>query len=187
MLENVLPDAALVVDAVLLVVELDTAVFADIDEIVWLVPSPVVAAGVVNCICMPPGFNMKLRDTAKCLEPQENFWLVKCPSQTKAPLTGRNSSSTDQTLRNEARELTDMLDHGFFFSDNSKETEPKLSPFRMIPAIERLCVIPDACTDQERQRTLTSGGASKNSHARPHRAGFGPRRTCRREPLNDRT
>ena len=48
MLENVLPDAALVVDAVLLVFELDTAVLADIDEVVRLVPSPAVAAEVVD-------------------------------------------------------------------------------------------------------------------------------------------
>ena len=91
------------------------------------------------------------------------FLTSEVPRQTKGAPTGTNSNSTDQPLlHNEARALTDMLDHCFFFSDNSKETEPKLSPFWMIPAIERLCVIPDACTDRERQRTCSSGGASKN-------------------------
>jgi hypothetical protein len=63
-LEDVLPDAALVVDAVVLAPELDAVVLADVDGLVVvpLVPSPVTAAGVVDCICMVLEFNVQLRD-----------------------------------------------------------------------------------------------------------------------------
>jgi hypothetical protein len=68
------PGAALVVDAVLLVFELDMVVLADIDEVVSLVPSHAVVAEVVDCICMSAEFNVKLRDAAaKRMAPQENF------------------------------------------------------------------------------------------------------------------
>jgi hypothetical protein len=65
-LEDVLPDAALVVDAVVLAPELDAVVLADaaVDVVVPLVPSPATAAGVVDCICMVLEFNVKLRDAA---------------------------------------------------------------------------------------------------------------------------
>jgi N-acetylglucosamine-6-phosphate deacetylase len=65
-LEDVLPDAALVVDAVVLAPELDAVVLADaaVDVVVPLVPSPATAARVVDCICMVLEFNVKLRDAA---------------------------------------------------------------------------------------------------------------------------
>ncbi|MFM0340201.1 hypothetical protein [Paraburkholderia fungorum] len=53
-LEDVLRDAALVVDAVLLVSKLDADVLADVGVVVPLVPSPAAAAEVVDCICMVP-------------------------------------------------------------------------------------------------------------------------------------
>jgi hypothetical protein len=62
-LEDVLPDAALVVDAVVLAPELDAVVLADAAVDV-VVPSPATAAGVVDCICMVLEFNVKLRDAA---------------------------------------------------------------------------------------------------------------------------
>jgi hypothetical protein len=65
-LEDVLPDVAFVVDAVLLVTELAAAVLIDLEVgvVVPLVPSAAFAAEVVDCICMVLGFNAKLRDAA---------------------------------------------------------------------------------------------------------------------------
>ena len=62
-LEDVLSDAALVVDAVLPLSELDAVALADVAVVVPLAPDPAVAAEVVDCICMVP-FSPKLRDVA---------------------------------------------------------------------------------------------------------------------------
>jgi hypothetical protein len=58
-LEDVLPEATLVVDAVLLVSELDADVLADVGAVVPIAPSPAAAAEVVDCICMVFGFKRK--------------------------------------------------------------------------------------------------------------------------------
>jgi hypothetical protein len=51
--EDVLPDEAFVVDAVLLLSEPDVVVFAAVDVVAPLVPSPAAASvEVVDCICM---------------------------------------------------------------------------------------------------------------------------------------
>jgi hypothetical protein len=84
-LEDVLPDA-LVVDAVLLVSELDADVLADLDVVVPLVPSPAAAAEVVGCICMVLEFNTKLRDAAargqSALASPEKFPISTQPGLT---------------------------------------------------------------------------------------------------------
>lgn len=57
--EDALSEATLVVDAVLLVSELDADVLADVGAVVPLAPSPAAATEVVDCICMVLRFKRK--------------------------------------------------------------------------------------------------------------------------------
>jgi hypothetical protein len=107
-LEDVLPDAAFVVDAVLLASELDAVVLADVDVVVPLVPSPAPAAGVVDCICMVLEFNVKLRDAAArgqsaCVAGKISN---KCPTRMTASAIDffRPLTPTAQKYRGHARD-----------------------------------------------------------------------------------